>query len=154
LFENDDGREAERDHAFSSDRWLPCLLWFALALAIAGPMNGVIASFGSGLPAFLVVLLISVAITNVADAGAFPIDTEVTDLIGATTLPGLAALYAHCAAVVTHDSGPLHIARLVDAHVVALFGPTIPTTVMPVYLQSLLGFTAHQTGMVILRLKA
>ena len=86
LFENDDGREAERDHAFSSDRWLPCLLWFALALAIAGPMNGIIASFGAELPAFLVVLLISVAITNVADAAAFPIDTEVTDLIGTLAL--------------------------------------------------------------------
>ena len=55
---------------------------------------------------------------------------EVTDLIGATTLPGLAALYTHCAAVVTHDSGPLHIARLVDARVVALFGPTMPTTIL------------------------
>jgi ESS family glutamate:Na+ symporter len=49
-------------------------------------MNGFIASFGAGLPAFLVVLLISVAITNVADASAFPIDTEVTDLIGTLAL--------------------------------------------------------------------
>ena len=55
---------------------------------------------------------------------------DVIDLIGATTLPGLAALYAACAAVVTHDSGPLHIARLVDAPVVALFGPTMPMTVV------------------------
>ena len=55
---------------------------------------------------------------------------DVVDLVGATTLPGLAALYARCAAVVTHDSGPLHVARLVDARVVALFGPTIPSSVM------------------------
>ena len=55
---------------------------------------------------------------------------DVTDLIGATTLPGLAALYVRCAAVVTHDSGPLHIARLVDARVVALFGPTMPLATM------------------------
>jgi heptosyltransferase-2 len=55
---------------------------------------------------------------------------DVTDLIGATSLPGLAALYSRCAVLVTHDSGPLHIARLVDARVVALFGPTIPSTVM------------------------
>ena len=54
---------------------------------------------------------------------------DVVDLVGATTLPGLAALYARCAAVVTHDSGPLHVARLVDARVVALFGPTIPSSV-------------------------
>jgi heptosyltransferase II len=54
----------------------------------------------------------------------------VVDLVGATTLPGLAALFARCAAVVTHDSGPLHIARLVDAPVVGLFGPTAPSTVV------------------------
>lgn len=54
----------------------------------------------------------------------------VTDLIGATTLPGLAALFAGCAAVVTHDSGPLHVARLVDARVVGLFGPTAPATIL------------------------
>jgi heptosyltransferase II len=56
--------------------------------------------------------------------------TDVADLIGATTLPGLAALYGRCTAVVTHDSGPLHVARLVDAPVVALFGPTPPTAMM------------------------
>jgi heptosyltransferase-2 len=49
---------------------------------------------------------------------------EVTDLIGATSLPGLVALYARCAAVVTHDSGPLHLARLAGTRLVALFGPT------------------------------
>ena len=55
---------------------------------------------------------------------------DVTDFIGITTLPGLAALYARCAALVTHDSGPLHVARLVDARVVALFGPTAPSTIL------------------------
>ncbi len=50
---------------------------------------------------------------------------RVTDVIGATTLPGLLALYARCAAVVTHDSGPMHLARLSGAPVVALFGPTL-----------------------------
>ena len=54
----------------------------------------------------------------------------VIDIVGATTLPGLAALFARCAAVVTHDSGPLHIARLVDAPVVGLFGPTAPSSVV------------------------
>ncbi len=44
------------------------------------------------------------------------------------TLPGLFALYARCAAVVTHDSGPMHLARLSGAPVVGLFGPTLPAT--------------------------
>jgi heptosyltransferase-2 len=52
----------------------------------------------------------------------------VVDLIDATTLPGLVALYARCAAVVTHDSGPLHLARLAGAPVVGLFGPTPPAS--------------------------
>jgi heptosyltransferase II len=52
----------------------------------------------------------------------------IIDLIGATTLPGLFALYTRCAAVVTHDSGPMHLARLAGAAVVGLFGPTLPAT--------------------------
>lgn len=55
---------------------------------------------------------------------------RVTDLIAATTLPGLFALYTRCAAVVTHDSGPLHLADLANVAVVALFGPTAPATMM------------------------
>lgn len=54
----------------------------------------------------------------------------VVDLVGATTLPGLAALYERCNAVVAHDSGPLHVARLAGAPVVGLFGPTLPSAVM------------------------
>jgi lipopolysaccharide heptosyltransferase II len=48
------------------------------------------------------------------------------DLIGRTSLPHLIALFRACAAVVTHDSGPLHLARLAGAPRVALFGPTDP----------------------------
>jgi heptosyltransferase-2 len=57
-------------------------------------------------------------------------EVDAVDLVGATTLPGLAALYARCSAVVTHDSGPMHIARLVDAPLVGLFGPTLPASVI------------------------
>jgi heptosyltransferase-2 len=52
------------------------------------------------------------------------------DLIGRTTLPELVALFRACAAVVTHDSGPLHLARLAAAPRVALFGPTDPGAFM------------------------
>ena len=82
LFERNDADEANRDPVLSSDRWLPCLLWFALALAIGERTHAAIASFGLELPAFLVVLLVSVAITNIGDATRRPIDTDVTDLIG------------------------------------------------------------------------
>jgi heptosyltransferase-2 len=54
-------------------------------------------------------------------------ERQVLDLIGATDLPSLAALLRACAAIVGHDSGPLHIARLVGTPVVALLGPTPPS---------------------------
>ena len=48
------------------------------------------------------------------------------DLIGRTTLAELIALFRACAAVIAHDSGPLHLARLAGTPRVALFGPTDP----------------------------
>jgi heptosyltransferase-2 len=54
-------------------------------------------------------------------------DRAVLDLIGATDLPSLAALLRRCAIVVGHDSGPLHLARLVNTPTLALLGPTPPS---------------------------
>jgi len=51
----------------------------------------------------------------------------VLDLIGATDVPSLASVLQRCAVVVAHDSGTLHLARLVGTPVVALLGPTPPT---------------------------
>jgi heptosyltransferase II len=50
----------------------------------------------------------------------------VIDLIGKTALTDQLALFGACALVVTHDSGPLHVAQLAGAPAVALFGPTNP----------------------------
>lgn len=58
--------------------------------------------------------------------GAFN-GVPVLDLVGETSLDDLLPLFARCAVVVTHDSGPLHIARLSGARIVALFGPTLPS---------------------------
>lgn len=49
------------------------------------------------------------------------------DLIGRADLPQTLALCARAGAVVTHDSGPLHLAQASGAPVVALFGPTTPS---------------------------
>lgn len=76
------------------------------------------------------------AIAIVGDAGdawvrpAFA-SLPVLDLIGRTDLPSLVALYRQCAVAVAHDSGPLHLARLAGAPVVALFGPTLPRAFVP-----------------------
>jgi heptosyltransferase-2 len=48
----------------------------------------------------------------------------VRDLIGHTTLPELVAVYDACDAVVTHDTGSLHVAGISQAAVLAIFGPT------------------------------
>jgi heptosyltransferase-2 len=51
-----------------------------------------------------------------------------TDLIGRLSLPETLDLCATADAVVTHDSGPLHLAQAAGARTVALFGPTQPST--------------------------
>jgi heptosyltransferase II len=55
----------------------------------------------------------------------------VTDLVGQTSLTDLIALYSQCRLVVTHDSGPFHLAIASGARVLALFGPTDPAEKVP-----------------------
>jgi len=54
---------------------------------------------------------------EIADSARVP----VLDLTGRTGLGGLGAVYRRCAAVVGVDTGPLHLARAVDAATVTLF---------------------------------
>ena len=55
----------------------------------------------------------------------------VRDLLGTTTLPETVDLFASCDLVVAHDTGPMHLARLARAPVLALFGPTMPSQFAP-----------------------
>lgn len=52
--------------------------------------------------------------------------SPVVDLVGQTTLRELSAVLSRAALVITHDSGPMHIAAALRKPVVALFGPTDP----------------------------
>lgn len=55
----------------------------------------------------------------------------VRDFTGMLDLPQTLRLMAQPGvAVVTHDTGPLHLAHLVRARIVALFGPTVPNRVV------------------------
>ena len=56
---------------------------------------------------------------------------SVVDLVGKTTVTDLVSVYNCCDAVVTHDSGPMHLAALAGAPLVALFGPTDPSWFAP-----------------------
>ena len=46
------------------------------------------------------------------------------DLVGRTDLTALVAVLAECSAVVSNDSGAMHVAAAVGTPVVAVFGPT------------------------------
>jgi heptosyltransferase II len=51
--------------------------------------------------------------------------------IGRTSLPELLALYDSCDAVITHDTGSMHVAGISRAALLAIFGPTDPTWFLP-----------------------
>ncbi|CAN5595289.1 glycosyltransferase family 9 protein [soil metagenome] len=51
---------------------------------------------------------------------------EMLDATGALSLLGSAELIGRAAAIVTNDSGPLHLASAMNTPTVALFGPTTP----------------------------
>jgi ADP-heptose:LPS heptosyltransferase len=62
---------------------------------------------------------------------ALPAGFPVTDLTGKTTLNELFALISQADAVVCNDSGPMHIAALLEKPVFAFFGPTDPEKTGP-----------------------
>ncbi len=55
----------------------------------------------------------------------------VTDLVGTLSLPDVIAVCDTCDVVVSHDTGPLHLAGLSKASLLGLFGPTDPGNFLP-----------------------
>lgn len=47
------------------------------------------------------------------------------------SIPQTLAFYQSCDCVITHDTGPLHLAGLVDCNLIGLFGPTAPSKALP-----------------------
>lgn len=56
---------------------------------------------------------------------------NILDLTGKTTLEQTAAVMKKCNVIVTHDSGPMHLASAVDVPVISIFGPTDPREYYP-----------------------
>jgi len=56
---------------------------------------------------------------------------NVTDCLGTLTLPQVVKACDQCNVVVSHDTGPLHLAGLSHAALVGLFGPTDPNSFLP-----------------------
>lgn len=59
------------------------------------------------------------------------IESDALNLAGRTSLPELAALFGLCRAVITNDSGGMHLAAATGANVVAVFGITDPSKTGP-----------------------
>ena len=55
----------------------------------------------------------------------------VVNLVGQTNLLELVGVFQHCNLVITHDSGPMHLAGLSGSPILALFGPTNPYEKIP-----------------------
>jgi heptosyltransferase II len=56
---------------------------------------------------------------------------QLQNCIAQFSIPQTLAFYHSCDCVVTHDTGPLHLAGLVDCGLVGLFGPTAPSKALP-----------------------
>jgi heptosyltransferase-2 len=56
-----------------------------------------------------------------------PVDNR----IGHWQIPQTIAFYQSCDCVVTHDSGPMHLAGLASCGLIGLFGPTAPSKALP-----------------------
>jgi len=56
---------------------------------------------------------------------------QVSDCVGTISIPEAISVCNSCDAVVSHDSGPLHLAGLSNASVVGIFGPTNPASFLP-----------------------
>lgn len=54
--------------------------------------------------------------------------TQITSLIGKSSVDELLSIFNKCNLVITHDSGPLYMAFIANAKVIGLFGPLDPTT--------------------------
>jgi heptosyltransferase-2 len=53
------------------------------------------------------------------------------DCVGTLALPEVVSACDACDAVITHDTGPLHLAGLSNACLIGIFGPTDPATRIP-----------------------
>jgi len=59
------------------------------------------------------------------------LETTVTDCIGQLSLPEVVSVCDSCDAVISNDTGPLHLAGLSEVPLVGIFGPTDPAMRIP-----------------------
>jgi heptosyltransferase-2 len=55
----------------------------------------------------------------------------VADRLGTLTITGTLSVLRGASLVISHDTGPMHLARLVRAPLIAIFGPQLPSKHIP-----------------------
>jgi heptosyltransferase I len=68
---------------------------------------------------------------EVAERIAAGTSARVVNIVGKTSLPEMIALIAGAAAVLMHDSGPMHLATALGRPMLAIYGPTNPARTGP-----------------------
>lgn len=102
----------------SAKRWFPDR-FAAVANTLARDLNaGILITGGSGE-------------TDIARDIETSVQGSCLNLAGKTTVRQMMAVISQCGLFVTNDSGPMHVAAAFGIPIVALFGPTNPTTTSP-----------------------
>ncbi|MBI5049454.1 MAG: lipopolysaccharide heptosyltransferase II [Nitrospirae bacterium] len=112
----------------SAKRWQP-RKFAEVIYRIINELNGSVVLFGSS-PEIEIANEISSQLTD--NSSRFTVHgLRLLNLAGRTTLRQLASLISECNALITNDSGPMHIASSVSVPIVALFGSTNPEATGP-----------------------
>jgi heptosyltransferase II len=72
------------------------------------------------------------AVEHGSERAAQGFSPAIIDLVGKTDLPTLAGVLTHCRALVTNDSGAMHLAAAAGVPVTAVFGPTNELATRPI----------------------
>ena len=70
---------------------------------------------------------------------------NVLDLIGKTNIDNVVDIFSKAHLVISHDTGPLHLATLTSTPLIAIFGPTPAAAVIPIHRKSLAFFKAAES---------
>lgn len=121
----------------SAKRW-PAERFAELIGRVIGELNGRVIIFGSksevGIADEIVELVTGKRGIRESPLHQTPnskLQTHILNMAGKTTLRMLAALISECDALITNDSGPMHIASALFIPVVAIFGSTDKTATGP-----------------------
>ena len=116
----------------SSKRWPP-ERYADVILKIIHELNGRVVIFGSPSETEIAYSIMSLIKAKHQEKGLQTFNSEsfILNMSGKTSLRELAALISQCNALITNDSGPMHMASALLVPIVAIFGSTNKATTGP-----------------------